>query len=211
MEIVVRKLSELKQNEENIRMHPDTQIREYVRSLEKNGQLKLIVIDEDNVIWIGNGLYQAMMKAGWTEAHCLVKRGMTRQQKIKMMMADNRIFDLGVDDMSVFDRMINELAGDFDIPGYDDELLNSLIASSDEVSDMMSSYGIVDEGRREAIADAKKVYQSEAAAEPTDPAERAYEAPTPEAPNTTIDTDDYTPEPTRKFVVCPKCGEKIWL
>ena len=211
MEIVVRKLSELKQNEENIRMHPDTQIREYVRSLEKNEQLKLIVIDEDNVIWIGNGLYQAMMKAGWTEAHCLVKRGMTRQQKIKMMMADNRIFDLGVDDMSVFDRMINELAGDFDIPGYDDELLNSLIASSDEVSDMMSSYGIVDEGRREAIADAKKVYQSEAAAEPTDPAERAYEAPTPEAPNTTIDTDDYTPEPTRKFVVCPKCGEKIWL
>ena len=39
MEIVVRKLSELKQNEENIRMHPDTQIREYVRSLEKNGHL----------------------------------------------------------------------------------------------------------------------------------------------------------------------------
>ena len=106
MEIVVRKLSELKQNEENIRMHPDTQIREYVRSLEKNGQLKLIVIDEDNVIWIGNGLYQAMMKAGWDEARCLVKRGLTRQQKIKMMMADNRIFDLGVDDMSVFDTII---------------------------------------------------------------------------------------------------------
>ena len=68
-------------------MHPDSQIKEYVRSLEKNGQLKLIVIDEDNTIWIGNGLYQAMMKAGWSEAKCLVKRGMTRQQKIKMMMA----------------------------------------------------------------------------------------------------------------------------
>ena len=211
MEIVTRKLSELKQSEENIRMHPDSQIKEYVRSLEKNGQLKLIVIDEDNTIWIGNGLYQAMMKAGWSEAKCLVKRGMTRQQKIKMMMADNRIFDLGVDDMSVFDKMITELAGDFDIPGYDDELLNSLIASSDEVSDMMSSYGIVDEERREAITDAKKVYQSDAGTEPAGASDRAYEAPDLEAPHTTIDTNDYTPEPTRKFVVCPKCGEKIWL
>ena len=211
MEIVKKKLSELKQNADNVRMHPDTQIREYMRSLEKNGQLKPFVIDEHGVIWIGNGLYQAMVKAGYEEGYCIVKANMTHKEKVKMMMADNRIFDLGVDDMAAFDKLVAELDGDFDIPGYDDELLNSLIASSDEVSDMMSSYGIVDEGRREAIADAKKVYQSEAAAEPTAPAERAYEAPTPETPNTTIDTDDYTPEPTRKFVICKKCGEKIWL
>ena len=45
MNIVKRKLSELKQAEKNIRMHPDKQINEYIRSLEKNGQLKPIVID----------------------------------------------------------------------------------------------------------------------------------------------------------------------
>ena len=92
MNIVKRKLSELKQAEKNIRMHPDKQINEYIRSLEKNGQLKPIVIDENNVIWIGNGLYQAMTKAGYKEAYCLLKEGMTEKDKKKMMLSDNRIF-----------------------------------------------------------------------------------------------------------------------
>lgn len=203
MKIVKKQLSELKQAEKNIRMHPDKQIDEYVRSLEKNGQLKPIVIDENNIIWIGNGLYQAMMKAGYKEAYCLLKEGMSETDKKKMMMSDNRIFDLGVDDMAVFDEFILEFKDDLDVPGFDDELLKSLTADAGEVDSMMSSYGLVDDAKKAEMEAAK---ENNAAQEPG---------------VATSDNSEYgaTPSETavsntneeRRYIICPKCGEKIWL
>lgn len=204
MNIVKRKLSELKQAEKNIRMHPDKQINEYIRSLEKNGQLKPIVIDENNVIWIGNGLYQAMTKAGYKEAYCLLKEGMTEKDKKKMMLSDNRIFDLGVDDMAAFDEFILEFKDDLDVPGFDEDLLKSLLADATEVDDMMSSYGLVGEEKKAEITAAKETYekQEEAFAQSAQNG-----APQPEyspAPENNSEEDG-------RYVVCPKCGEKIWL
>ena len=103
MQIEVRKLSELRHPDRNARMHPDKQIAELKRSLKKDGQTRLMVIDEYGVIWIGNGLYQAMQEMGYEDAYCIVKSGMSEIDKKKMMYSDNRIFDLGVDDMQAFD------------------------------------------------------------------------------------------------------------
>lgn len=204
MNIVKRKLSELKQAEKNIRMHPDKQINEYIRSLEKNGQLKPIVIDENNVIWIGNGLYQAMTKAGYKEAYCLLKEGMTEKDKKKMMLSDNRIFDLGVDDMAAFDEFILEFKDDLDVPGFDEDLLKSLLADATEVDDMMSSYGLVGEEKKAEITAAKETYekQEEAFAQSAQNG-----APQPEY----SPAHENTSEEVGRYVVCPKCGEKIWL
>ena len=58
MKITKIKLADLIPTEKNVRMHPPEQIKEYKRSLEKFGQTKPIVIDEDNNILIGNGLYR---------------------------------------------------------------------------------------------------------------------------------------------------------
>ncbi len=204
MNIVKRKLSELKQAERNIRMHPDKQINEYIRSLEKNGQLKPIVIDEHNVIWIGNGLYQAMTKAGYKEAYCLLKEGMTEKDKKKMMLSDNRIFDLGVDDMAAFDEFILEFKDDLDVPGFDEDLLKSLLADATEVDDMMSSYGLVGEEKKAEITAAKETYekQEEAFAQ-------AAQNGAPQPEHSTA--PENTSEDVGRYVVCPKCGEKIWL
>ena len=60
MKIVKRNLSDLRHPDLNSRKHPEKQIRELKRSIQKNGQTRLLVIDEKNIIWIGNGLYQAM-------------------------------------------------------------------------------------------------------------------------------------------------------
>ncbi len=204
MNIVKRKLSELKQAEKNIRMHPDKQINEYIRSLEKNGQLKPIVIDENNVIWIGNGLYQAMTKAGYKEAYCLLKEGMTEKDKKKMMLSDNRIFDLGVDDMAAFDEFILEFKDDLDVPGFDEDLLKSLLADATEVDDMMSSYGLVGEEKKAEITAAKETYEKQEEAF----AQNAQNgAPQPEY----SPASENTSEEVGRYVVCPKCGEKIWL
>ena len=142
MKIVKKKLSDLKRAQQNIRIHPEKQITEYIRSLNKNGQLKPLVIDENNIIWIGNGLFEAMSKRGDTEAFCLVKEGMTEADKKKMMMADNRIFDLGADDMIAFDAFVFELKDDLDIPGFDEDILKSFIRDAEKNDDFLLEYGL---------------------------------------------------------------------
>lgn len=59
--------------EKNVRIHSEQQIRELKRSLEKFGQTRALVVDENNVILIGNGLYEAMVSLGYQEASVYVK------------------------------------------------------------------------------------------------------------------------------------------
>lgn len=85
---------------------------------------------------------------------------MSEIDKKKMMYSDNRIFDLGVDDMSAFDEFIAELGGDLDVPGFDDELLRSLVADEAEVDEMLSGYGLITEEKKEQMATAADTYRN---------------------------------------------------
>ena len=203
LDIEIRKLSELRHPDRNARMHPDKQIVELKRSLEKDGQTRLLVIDEEGVIWIGNGLYIAMLEMGYTEAYCIVKKGMSEIEKKKMMFSDNRIFDLGVNDMSAFEDFLTELE-DFDIPGYDPELLETLIADPVKIDEEMSSYGIVPEERKAEIQSNAGIYDNPPVS--TQPNEASPVATHANEPGEALH------EPAeREYVICPKCGEKIWL
>lgn len=203
MNIVKRNLNELKRPERNIRLHPEKQMQEYIRSVKKNGQLKLIVIDEDNVIWIGNGLYEAMLACGYSEAYCLVKDGLTASDKKKMMMTDNRVFDLGVDDLEVFDSFLHELKDDLDIPGYGEDLLRTMVMEAEEAADVLGEYGTIDEEHVENIKETHEKYEAQNKAA----AEKAEEI----TPVLTNPSNDSAVEPTSRYVLCPKCGERIWL
>lgn len=194
--IEVRKLSELKHPERNARMHPDKQIHELVRSVDDFDLTRLPVIDEEGTIWIGNGLCQALKEMGKTEVHCIVKRGMSKRELEKMMYADNRIFDLGVDDMSAFEDFVASLDDDdLDVPGYEEELLRSMRASAEEIDDILSEYGVIPDERKEQIRAAGETYRQEA-----EQREKAPEAKV--EPET---------EEGGSFIICPRCGEKIWL
>lgn len=165
MNIVIRNLAELHPAECNVRRHPSKQIAELKRSLEKNGQIRLLVIDEANTVWIGNGLLQAMQDMGYTEAHCILKEGMTATEKKKMMLSDNRIFDLGVDDMDAFDSLIRELDGDLDIPGFDESTLSAL---AEDLSIIEKSLSVDTEGAGETSSIAA-VGREEEIPEPEEP------------------------------------------
>lgn len=201
MKVVKKKLSALKRPEKNIRLHTDKQLVEFRRSVEMFGQIRPIVCDEDGVILAGNGLYETMLSMGRTEADCYVVTGLTEKEKKKLMLADNRIFDLGVDDMRVFDEFIAELGDDLDVPGFDDELLRSLVSSEEEIDQMMSSYGLITEEKKAEMAGAAETYRKQEEARAAQP-EEATDA---GAGNTT------EAQPGSRYVVCPKCGEKIWL
>lgn len=200
MQVTKLPLSELKRPERNTRMHTDKQIAEFKRSVEMFGQIRPIVVDENYVMLAGNGLYDTLLAMGRTEADCYVVTGLSEKEKKKLMLADNRIFDLGVDDMDAFDALIAELGDDLDVPGYDEELLQSLIADSEEIDEIMSSYGLVDEGKKEELASAAETYRKEEAAREAVPTAKDNNVPSTEEG-----------QPVGKYVVCPKCGEKVWL
>jgi hypothetical protein len=180
----------LKIPERNTRIHPEKQIREIRRALRKWGQYKNVVVDEKNVILAGNGLVEAMRAEGFTTVEALVITGLNKNEKTKLMMADNKTTGLGVDNLNNIEFLIHELAGDFDIPGFDDEVLNSINAASEEISQALEDYGKATEENLEEIDACAGVNET-----PEEYLPEAGEA----------------AETGRKSVICPECGATVWL
>ena len=217
MKVIKKRLDDLKHPEKNVRIHSEQQIRELKRSLEKFGQTRALDVDENNVILIGNGLYEAMVSLGYQEASVYVKTELSENDKKKLMIADNKTYALGIDNLDTLNEFLEELQGDLDIPGYDEEILQQMVADADEVTEKISEYGTLDESEIQKIKEAnEKREQKAAAAEISDNnSENSSENPntsdnqSSERQNTTETEPEITE--TRKFVICPNCGEKIWL
>ena len=206
MKVTRMKLASLKTPEKNVRIHSEKQVKEFVRSLDAFGQIRPIVVDEDNTILAGNGLYAALMAKGETEADVYVMKGLSPNEKKKLMLADNKIYSLGVDDMDVFEEFLRDLGDDLEIPGYDLELLETITADMGDVDEMLSGYGTVSDATKQQIATTAERYEAEGAvhaqeAEEIKPAQQAPETPS---------EGEHEPLPKR-FIQCPKCGERIWV
>lgn len=195
MEIVKKLLTDLHEPQKNIRRHTDKQLKEYVRSLEMFGQIKPIVADENGEIIAGNGLFEALRIMGAEYCDCYIVSGLTEKQKKKLMLADNRVYELGVTDTTVFDEILRELGGDIDVPGWDEDLLEMLTSSISETNDIVENYGVYEP---EAIA---AVTAKEPNAQPAQK-ENQNHSPC----NETTDVPS-----TGNYIICPKCGERICL
>lgn len=206
MEITVRNLSDLRLAEKNVRRHTDKQISEYIRSLEMFGQIKPIIVDETGEIIAGNGLYQALVQMGRATCDCYVISGLTANQKRKLMLADNRVYELGVTDMDVFESIIKELNGDVDVPGWDEDLLEMMTAVTEDIDEIVSDYGNYDE------ADVSKISERtvSSASQPVTTAPQPAVTPAQSATSPT-QAADASPAQAQRVIVCPKCGERICL
>ena len=203
-------LSALKRPAVNVRHHPRKQIDELKRSVAMFGQTRALICDENYTILAGNGLLTALEELGYAEAECYVMGGLTEAGKKKLMLADNRVYDLGLTDMNAFDAIVRELDGDTDIPGWDEALLKTLTATAFEADRLIGAYGAYGpeeveslnakgrEPRRPAHAEAEPDAPSAASSIPHDEPENAASVSEPFV------------QP-RRYIVCPKCGEKICL
>lgn len=222
MKVIKKKLSELRRPKKNVRNHSIKQIEEFKRSVQMFGQIRPIVIDEDNVILAGNGLFMALEALGRTEADCYVAAGLTEAGKKKLMLADNRIFNLGVDDLQAFEEIILELDHDFDIPGYDADLLETLVIDVGAADTLMGGYGIISDDTKQEMERAGERYAKEDQSF-ADAAERIIPTQS-ESPHSIAGNDSPSipeeeavstladqPDLPQRFMLCPKCGEKIWL
>ena len=208
MEIITMKLVDLVKPEKNVRIHTEQQLKEFQRSVKMFGQIRPIVVDENNVILAGNGLYETLIAMGKETADVYKYDNLTENQKKKLMIADNKIFSLGIENLDTLNSFLEDLQGDLDIPGFDEDILKQMVSEAEDVTEKLSEYGTLDDEEIQSIKESgeRKEQQIQKAE-----AEQATPAPQPIAqPQQEMPEDSDTTE-VKKFVICPKCGEKIWL
>lgn len=213
MNIIRKNLADLQKPERNVRIHNARQLHEFKRSLEMFGQIRPLVIDEAGVILAGNGLYEAMLALNYLKADCYIAAGLSEAQKKKLMLADNRIYDLGCDDIDTLEAFIKELGADVDIPGFDAEVLQALAMEAEAASAALCEYGVIDEAKTAEIMNTHERYkmQEQSLADKEDiSADMQNE----QAANNMQNMPGVSASEAsgnRPFAVCPKCGERIWL
>lgn len=170
-----------------VRKHGKGQIIELKKSLEMFKQTRAIVIDEKNTILIGNGLWLAAKELGWKKLDCLRIKGLSDAMKKRLVLADNKIYALGMDDYEEIEALIREVYAEdnvIDIPGFDNESMQRLMLGATAAAGGISQ----EQDKLEESANRK---ESENLSLPV--------------AKTQLDSQH------RKFVICPDCGQTIYL
>lgn len=204
MKLEVVKINDLKPLEKNVRKHNDKQIDELIKSVEQFGQTRAMVIDEDNNILIGNGLYFALVKMNKADVQCYRKTGLSEVEKKKLILSDNKIYSLGADNYDEINNYIQEITGmgDFEIAGYDKFILEQMTATDEQVEEAIKDYG--------TITDTKFIQE-----EPKQEVTNTYVEKEPETKNEPVtmvtETKVSAEKNEKKYIICPSCGEMIYL
>lgn len=208
MKVTRMKLAEMKKPDKNVRMHTEKQLQEYERSVRMFGQIRPIVIDEKGIILAGIGLYDTMLRMGENEADVYQLKELTPTQKKKLMIADNKIFNLGVENLEVLNEFFEELKDDLDIPGFDENILRQMVSDAEEVTEKICEYGMLDDEEikqaKQLEARQKAAYGNSVSSESKPVLAEGKEILEPQA-------NEEVAESEGNFVICPDCGREIWL
>ncbi len=207
MEVITMKLADLVKPEKNVRIHTEQQLKEFQRSIEMFGQIRPIVVDENNVILAGNGLYDTLAMMGEKTAQVYQYKNLSDNQKKKLMIADNKIFSLGIENLSTLNSFLEDLQGDLDIPGFDEGILKQMVAEAEEVTDKISEYGTLDEEEIRHIKE--NAMKRELQLTPDKNVMDSRQMPTVAIQQDPVRDNEIAAE--KEFVICPNCGEKMWL
>ena len=198
MKIEKRKLSELIPREDNVRLHSEAQIREVAKSYQMFGQIRPIVVDEQNTIIAGHGLRLALLSIDEETVNVYVAKGLTEAQKKKLMLADNKTYEMGNTNYDKLTELLDDivkLGDDLVIPGYDEETLTMLVSDLDDIDTKLADLGKVEE-------DVAIQYTAR------QPKEQDKVV---ELNNNKIRVETANNEPPRPYIICDHCGEKVWL
>ena len=129
MEIIIKKLNELKPYENNPRINDDAV--EYVANSIKEFGFKVpIIIDKNNVIVTGHTRYKASKQLGLKEVPCIIADDLNEKQIKAFRLADNKVADFSYFDNT---KLLEELEGLDDIfTGFDfSETFEDILDESD--------------------------------------------------------------------------------
>ncbi len=136
MQIIIKKVSELKLYDKNHRIHPKKQIDLLVKSIEKFGFTTPVLIDEDNEVIAGHGRLLALKQLQREDVSCVLIGGLSKEEIKALRLADNQVALLGETDFGLAIEELKGLSDEmFDLTGFDRDLLVEGNEKDDEVSD----------------------------------------------------------------------------
>lgn len=104
--------SSLKANALNPKQHPDRQINALARSIEEVGFLVPVIIDRTSTIFAGHARVLASLKAGVSMIPTVRVEHLNEHQLHALMLADNRLAELGWTDQSLLAENLKLLTVD---------------------------------------------------------------------------------------------------
>lgn len=93
MQLVTKKLSEVRPYERNPRKNADA-VAAVMESIQQCTYIAPIIIDENGIILAGDTRYRALKRLKRKEAEFIVKEGLTEEQKRKYRLLDNKTNEL---------------------------------------------------------------------------------------------------------------------
>lgn len=143
MEIIYKKVKDLKCYEKNARQHSDEQVDQIIASINEYGFTNPILIDEKNKIIAGHGRLLASKKMGLDEVPCIILKGLTEVQKKAYCIADNKMALNASWDLNTLAEELESLKDlDFDLSltGFSDDELNSILGTGGEETELENEY-----------------------------------------------------------------------
>ena len=140
MEIVYKKINELKPYENNSRTHDEIQIKQICESIKEYGWTNPILIDEKGMIIAGHGRVEAGKKLDIKEVPCIVLSGLTEAQKKAYVIADNKMaLNAGWNEELLKTELENlkELDFDLELTGFNIDELDELFKQDEEEQEIV--------------------------------------------------------------------------
>ena len=139
----------------NVKAHPDDQVKKIASSIKNYGWDQPIVVDGSNEIIKGHGRLQAAQLLGLEQVPVIVREDLTEAEARASRIADNKTAEsewLDEELESEVSLLVEEDTIDLDNLGFDDDELDSLIAEpelGDE--DIAEAFGELPDGERDEV------------------------------------------------------------
>lgn len=127
-------INDIKPYKNNVKKHPQEQIKNIIRSIKEYGFNVPIVIDSKKEIICGHGRYLAAKKIGITEIPCIKKDDLTDIQVKSLRIADNKLNETEWDLDSLKTELDELSLQDYDISltGFQNLLSEEILFEKEE-------------------------------------------------------------------------------
>lgn len=135
MQIVFKKVQDLKNYKNNARTHSKEQIEEIMNSIKTYGFLDPVEIDENNVLISGHARVEAAKKMGLKEVPTVTHNHLSETERKGYILAANKLATKAAWDEQLLAEEFQELLNtDFDLnlTGFDQKEIDELLSSYEE-------------------------------------------------------------------------------
>lgn len=133
MEITKIRIDDIVPYENNVKEHPREQIDQIKKSIVEFGNNDPIAVDEDNVVIEGHGRLYALKELGYTEAECIVLKGLTEEQKDAYRLVHNKLTMNSGFDLQKLEEELRKIK-DIDMMNFDFNIAD-IEAELDKIAD----------------------------------------------------------------------------